>query len=82
MPWSNSSSLYPMHYIYRNNVFGNDPNNFILIDSVNVIEDGFQYTDTGEFEDIELDENKIYCYYVIIFCMFYWKVKRTSNISI
>ncbi len=65
VPWSNSSSLYPMHYIYRNNVSANDPNNFILIDSVNVIEDGFQYTDTGEFEDIELDENKVYCYYVI-----------------
>ncbi len=65
VPWSNSSSLYPMHYVYRNNVSGNDPNNFILIDSVNVIENGYSYTDNGEFEDIDLDENKTYCYYIV-----------------
>ena len=40
VPWSNSSSNYPYHYIYRNNVGGNPVNDFILIDSVNIIEDG------------------------------------------
>ena len=65
VPWSNSSSLYPFHYIYRNNVSGNNQNDFILIDSVNVIENGFKYSDDGSFENILLDENKIYCYYII-----------------
>jgi hypothetical protein len=65
VPWSNSSSYYPYHYIYRNNVAGNPVNDFILIDSVNVINEGFNYEDDGNFEGISLDENKIYCYYII-----------------
>lgn len=65
VPWSNSSSFYPMHYIYRNNVFGSNEDEYILIDSVNVIESGYKYIDTGEFEGTDLDENKIYCYYII-----------------
>ena len=65
VPWSNSSSLYPFHYIFRNNVDGELPNDFILIDSVNVIDNGFKYSDDGSFENIPLDENKIYCYYII-----------------
>ena len=64
VPWSNSSSFYPMHYIYRNNVSGNDENNFILIDSVNVLENSFLYIDSGQFEGISLDENKTYCYFI------------------
>ena len=59
VPWSNSSSFYPMHYIYRNNVSGNDENNFILIDSVNVLGNSFLYIDSGQFEGISLDENKL-----------------------
>ena len=65
VPWSNRSSLYPMHYIYRNNIFGYPETEYILIDSVNVIENDFNYTDDGSFEDIILDENKFYCYYVV-----------------
>ena len=65
VPWSNSSSLYPFHYIFRNNVDGELPNDFILIDSVNVIDNGFKYSDDGSFENIPLDENKIYCYYIM-----------------
>jgi len=65
VPWSNSSSLYPMHYIYRNNIFGYPEAQYVLIDSVNVIENGFNYNDDGSFEDIKLDENKFYCYYVV-----------------
>ena len=38
---------------------------FVLIDSVDVIKDGFRYLDDGSFENITLDENKVYCYYVI-----------------
>ena len=65
MPWSNSSPRYPIHYIYRNNVNGNNSDDYILIDSVDVIENGFKYLDDGSFEDISLDENKVYCYFVI-----------------
>ena len=64
VPWSNSSSLYPYHYIFRTNVSGELPNDFILIDSVNVINNGFNYSDDGSFENIPLDESKIYCYYI------------------
>jgi len=64
VPWSNSSSFYPMHYIFRNHVSGYDENNFILIDSVNVLENSFLYIDSGQFEGISLDENKIYCYFI------------------
>ncbi len=65
VPWSNSSDKNPMHYIYRNNVSGYDVDDYILIDSVNVIENGFNYLDNGDFENITLDENILYCYYVI-----------------
>tara|TARA_B100000902_G_scaffold399280_1_gene469402 strand:+ start:6072 stop:8906 length:2835 start_codon:yes stop_codon:yes gene_type:complete len=65
VPWSNSSPMYPIHYIYRNNVEGFNPVDFILIDSVDVIQNGFRYLDEGSFEDITLDENKVYCYYII-----------------
>ena len=65
VPWSNSSSSYPMHYIYRNNVSGYLGDDFILIDSVNVIDSGYNYSDDGGFEGIPLDDDKFYCYYVI-----------------
>ena len=65
VPWSNSTIDFPMHYVYRNNVSGNASEEFILIDSVNVIQNGFNYTDNGSFEGIELDENLFYCYYVV-----------------
>ena len=62
VPWSNSSLRYPIHYIYRNNVNGSNPADFVIIDSVDVIKDGFRYLDDGSFENITLDENKVYCY--------------------
>ena len=65
VPWSNSSKNYPFHYIYRNNVSGYSSDQFILIDSVNVLENGFNYIDNGDFENLSLDENKLYCYYVV-----------------
>lgn len=65
VPWSNSSLRYPIHYIYRNNVNGSNPADFVIIDSVDVIKDGFRYLDDGSFENITLDENKVYCYYVV-----------------
>ena len=67
VPWSNSTIDFPMHYIYRNNVSGYMlVNEFILIDSVNVIQKmDLIISDNGSFEGIELDENLFYCYYVI-----------------
>ena len=65
VPWSNNSKDFPIHYVYRNNVSGYTSDEFILIDSVNVIENGFYYSDNGSFEDVELNENLFYCYYVI-----------------
>ena len=66
VPWSNSIQSTPYHYIYRNRTDLNhqDANNFALIDSVNVFALGFRYTDTGNFGDRPLQNDKTYCYYV------------------
>ena len=42
-----------------------NPDSLILIDSVNVITNGFKYLDEGQFNGISLDDSKLYCYYVI-----------------
>ena len=65
VPWSNNSNQYPKHYIYRNYVDQINPDSLILIDSVNVITNGFKYLDEGQFNGISLDDSKLYCYYVI-----------------
>jgi hypothetical protein len=69
VPWSNNTQGFPMHYIYRDNA---DPGTgrtkegeLVLIDSVNVNFDGFRYVDAGQFNNTELDEKTLYCYYVI-----------------
>ncbi len=65
VPWTNDSRLYPMHYIYRNNVDPLNADSLILIDSTNVITNGFKYSDDGAFNGIPLSDSKIYCYYII-----------------
>jgi hypothetical protein len=67
VPWSNSTSSAPYHYIYRDNVLQNDPLRIVLIDSVQVLEDGFRYLDDGRFNNVDLDEEIEYCYYVTTF---------------
>ena len=58
--WSNKVQKYPFHYIYRNNMDVLDPDRMILVDSVNVLQNGFKYKDTnGPFA-----LRKKYCYYV------------------
>lgn len=66
VPWSNQVSEYPWHYIYRNNVPGSDGEEFVLIDSVNVVKgSGFLYLDDGSATDEdELLDTELYCYFV------------------
>lgn len=67
VPWSNSFEDDPYHLIYRaievDDGFG-DPLNFVLIDSVNVLQDGFRFVDDGSFGNMELSDELIYNYYV------------------
>jgi len=64
-PWSNQLQSYPMHGIYRGDE-GATESQLVLIDSVNVIQDGFKYLDEGKLAPGDsLDGSKIYCYRVI-----------------
>ncbi len=65
VPWSNTNQEFPYHYIYRNKVNENDTNEFVLIDSVDVTQYGFQYTDSGSFNNVNLSNDEQYCYYII-----------------
>ena len=64
VPWSNSSPDYPYHYIYRNQIDPADPNALVLIDSVNVLENGLTYLDDGTQTGGELSDETEYCYFV------------------
>lgn len=64
VPWSNNSPDYPFHYIYRNNVDPNNPEQFVLIDSVEISGGVFEYTDDGSFNGEALSDEQEYCYYV------------------
>jgi hypothetical protein len=64
VPWSNTSQDFPYHYIYRDKV---NPNNFdelVLIDSVDVTFYGYNYVDSGAFNNQKLSNDEQYCYYV------------------
>lgn len=62
-PWYNFSNSDPYHLIYRSE---SGPNgDFVLIDSVNVDESGFRYTDNGDFRNRPLEENVDYYYKVL-----------------
>lgn len=66
VPWSNNTSSFPYHYIYRNRTDANAENTqaFELIDSVDVTVSGFEYSDKGEFGNYQLRSDREYCYYV------------------
>lgn len=65
VPWSNQLEDYPMHRIYRGDE-GATEAEMVLIDSVNVIEEGFTYLDTGKLADGDtLNGSKIYCYRIM-----------------
>jgi hypothetical protein len=58
VPWSNVVSTRPYHLIYRGEGFINDDQELSLIDSVNVIENGYYYSDNTVSTD-ELYSYKI-----------------------
>ncbi len=62
-PWYNYTQAYPYHLIYRSESGPAGP--FILIDSVEVNQHGFQYTDGGEFQNRVLIEDQVYYYKVL-----------------
>lgn len=61
-PWYNYLQAYPNHLIYRSESASGP---FILIDSVDVNEYGFEYTDSGTFQNQDLVQDKIYYYKVL-----------------
>lgn len=63
VPWSNTNQDFPYHYIYRNKVNA-DTNQMVLIDSVDVTQFGYQYVDSGAFNNQKLSNNEQYCYFV------------------
>lgn len=67
VPWSNNTATFPYHYIYRDNVDTADPSKLVLIDSVNVNLNGFNYFDDGSFNNVPLNEQTVYCYYIEVY---------------
>jgi hypothetical protein len=61
-PWYNYIQAYPYHLIYRSES-GSGP--FILIDSVDVNEYGFEYIDNGKYQNQNLNEDQLYYYKVL-----------------
>lgn len=64
VPWSNVNQDFPYHYIYRDRVDSSNPEKIVLIDSVDVTIYGFNYTDSGAFNNQKLSNDLSYCYYV------------------
>ncbi len=64
VPWSNSLQEHATHFIFRDNVSSSNVDQLVLIDSVNVTQDGFFYFDDGAFNGTPLDEELEYCYFV------------------
>ena len=67
VPWSNTSPDYPYHYIYRNQIDPGNPEALVLIDSVNVVENGLTYLDDGSQTGGALSDETEYCYFVTTF---------------
>lgn len=65
VPWSNARSAYPRHLIYRGPE-GASENDLVLIDSVDVLQSGFTYIDSGQWNNTPLEETKVYCYRVLV----------------
>jgi gliding motility-associated-like protein len=66
VPWSNTMDKSPYHLIYRNQVTS-DPQQLVLIDSVDVTKFGFVYVDDGRFNGVILDDEIEYCYAITTF---------------
>jgi len=64
VPWSNQMQSFPLHDIYRGPEGATTEADLQLIATVNVIQDGFTYPDTGQHNGVPLDDNTEYCYLV------------------
>ncbi len=64
VPWSNTVQSFPTHLIYRDNVTAGALDELVLIDEVDVTMDGFRYLDDGSFNDVPLDDEVEYCYFI------------------
>lgn len=62
VPWLNTSDRFPYHLVFRGT--SDDPQNFILIDSVKS-SGGFAYNDRGQYNSMPLDKTQKYCYRVL-----------------
>jgi hypothetical protein len=58
VPWSNVVQNRPYHLIYRGNGMASD-DELILLDSINVLENGFEYVDTS------VDSTELYAYKIL-----------------
>lgn len=64
VPWSNMIQTYPYHYIYRDHILDSDTTQLVLIDSVDVTQEGYYYMDEGDYLGETLDTETEYCYFV------------------
>jgi len=64
VPWTNFIQNSPWHLIYRGSE-GASESEMVLIDSVDVSQNGFTYVDVGHYKNIPLDENLMYCYRIM-----------------
>lgn len=64
VPWTNQSAEFPYHRIYRGTE-SDAEEDFALIDSVHTSSGSFTYRDHGQYNNIPLDKNTIYCYRVL-----------------
>lgn len=64
VPWSIRVQDFPEHFIYRDQVDPANPDLLVLIDQVNVNNNGLSYTDSGEFNGEPLSDMEEYCYFV------------------
>lgn len=66
VPWSNTIALPPdsRHLIYRG-LEGDSDAELVLIDEVDVAQNGFVYVDSGQHNNTPLEDDQIYCYKVL-----------------
>ncbi|MBX2965908.1 MAG: gliding motility-associated C-terminal domain-containing protein [Cyclobacteriaceae bacterium] len=64
VPWSNQIQSFPLHDIYRGPENATEAD-LTLIASVNVFDSLLRYTDVGQHNGENLDNNTVYCYRVM-----------------
>ncbi len=64
VPWSNVTQNRPYHLIYRS-IESPHEKDMILIDSVDVSENGFTYVDAGKYNNQALQDDKRYSYRIL-----------------